>query len=194
MLERLANVLRVAGQLTGLIIDEHEGCPSSSAFRSRFGSLIRAYTLVGFNPPHDYRYLEINKAIRRLHPVIVQNVIDGLRAAGACVLQDVETDLLWIHREFTISIVISRCRQTTAGSFRWRVALDNELQPDLTIAVRMDRENSEPLDYYLLPRLDMATAVLCLCQYNGLSLDAYRCDDLDQLYDRARRCDLRLAA
>jgi hypothetical protein len=126
--------------------------------------------------------------------VIVQNVIEGLRAAGACVLQDVETDLLWVHREFTASVVISRCRQTAAGSFRWRVALDEDLQPDLTIAVRMDRENSEPLDYYLLPRLDMTTAVLRLCQYNGLCLDAYRCQNLEQLYDMARRYDLRLAA
>lgn len=194
MLERLADVLKSVGQLTGLIIDEHEGCPSSSAFRSRFGSLIRAYTLVGFNPPHDYQYLEINRAIRRLHPVIVENVIEGLKAAGACVLQDVETDLLWVHREFTASVVISRCRQTAAGSFRWRVALDEALRPDLTIAVRMDRENSKPLDYYLLPRLDMANAVLCLCQYNGLSLDSYRYENLEQLYEIARRCDLRLAA
>jgi hypothetical protein len=121
-------------------------------------------------------------------------VIDGLRAAGAVVLQDVETDLLWVHREFTASLVISRCRQTAAGSFRWRVAIDEELQPDLTIAVRMDRENSAPLDYYLLPRLDMGSAILCLCQYNGLSLDAYRCDTLEKLYEMARRYQLRLAA
>src|SRR5206468_7073636 len=108
--------------------------------------------------------------------------------------QDVETDLLWVHREFTASIVVSRCRQTAAGSFRWRVAVDEQLQPDLTIAVRMDREDSAPLDYYLLPRLDMGTAILCLCEYNGLSLDAYRFDTLEKLYEMARRFQLRLAA
>lgn len=194
MLERLAEVLKAQGNLSGIIIDEYEGCPSSSAFRSRFGSLIRAYTLVGFTPDHDYRYLEINRTIRRLHPLIVEGVLEGLRAAGACVLQDVETDLLWVHREFTISLVISRCRQTAAGSHRWRVALDQDLNPDLTIAVRLDRENIEPLDYYLLPRLDMQAAVLCLCQYNGLSLDAYRFESLSKLYEMARRHQLRLAA
>lgn len=194
MLARLATVFKVQGQLTGLIIDEFEECPSSSAFRSRFGSLIRAYTLVGFTPAHDYRYLEVNRAIRRMHPDVVQQVVDGLRAAGACVLQDSETDLLWVHREFTASLVISRCRQTAAGSFRWRIALDQELKPDLTIAVRMNSSNVQPLDYYLLPRLDMQSAVLRLCEHNGLSLDAYRFDRLEALYEMARRQQLRLAA
>ena len=38
------------GRLTGLIIDEAHDSPSSSAFQSRFGSLLRAYTLVGYMP------------------------------------------------------------------------------------------------------------------------------------------------
>jgi hypothetical protein len=38
------------GYLSGLIIDELECGPSSSAYRTRFGSLIRAYELIGFTP------------------------------------------------------------------------------------------------------------------------------------------------
>ena len=32
--------------------------PSSSTFRQRFGSLLRAYELVGYSPSRDYRYIE----------------------------------------------------------------------------------------------------------------------------------------
>jgi DNA invertase Pin-like site-specific DNA recombinase len=66
MLGRLTELLQRHGSLSGIIIDESEECPSSSAFRSRFGSLLRAYTLVGFSPAHDYRYLEINRTLRRM--------------------------------------------------------------------------------------------------------------------------------
>ena len=52
----------------GLVIDESEHLPSSSAYQSRFGSLLRAYQLVGFTPDRDYRYIEINRALRRMHP------------------------------------------------------------------------------------------------------------------------------
>lgn len=68
MLELLASIFSTKGMLTGLIIDEAEGAPSSSAYRSRFGSLLRAYELVGFAPDRDYRYLEINRKLRQLHP------------------------------------------------------------------------------------------------------------------------------
>lgn len=194
MLERLRQILESNGELTGLIIDECEDCPSSSCFRTRFGSLLRAYSLVGFTPDHDYRYIEINRELRRLHPTIVDEVIDGIRAAGGQVEQDEQTDLLTVNWEFTASVVVVRCRTTAAGSLRWKIRLDTALKPDLTVAVRMDSENARALDYYLLPRLDMREAVLRLCEYNGLSLDAYRFETLDALYRMATRAPMRKAA
>lgn len=194
MLERLKEILDRRGELSGLIIDEDEQCPSSSSFRTRFGSLLTAYTLVGFDPDHDYSYLEINRGLRRLHPAIVQNVVNGIRGAGGEVDQDESTDLLLINQEFSTSVVVVRCAATAAGSLRWKVRLDTPLRPDLTVAVRMNAENSNPLDYYLLPRLDMHEAVLRLCEFNGLSLDAYRFDTLDTLYQMASRIPLRRAA
>jgi len=194
MLELLKSILDRHGELSGLIIDEDEECPSSSCFRTRFGSLLRAYTLVGFEPDHDYSYLEINRSLRRLHPNIVGEVIDGIRHAGGEVVRNDATDLLLINQEFTASIVVVRCTATAAGSLRWKVRLDTPLKPDLTVAVRMDAENNRPLDYYLLPRLDMHAAILRLCKFNGLSLDAYRFETLDALYTLATRVPMRKAA
>ncbi|RYG99884.1 MAG: recombinase family protein [Alphaproteobacteria bacterium] len=194
MLELLAQVLQRRGYLSGLIIDEVEECPSSSAFRSRFGSLLRAYALVGFSPDHDYRYLETNRKLRALYPSIVEEVLEGIRLAGGTAVQDKTTDLLTVNREFTASIVIVRCIQTTAGSLRWKLRLDTALRPDITVAVRMDSSNEHSHDYYLLPRLDMHDAVLRLAEYNGLSLDAYRFVSLDPFYRMAARATFREAA
>ncbi|WBH15305.1 recombinase family protein [Sphingomonas radiodurans] len=194
MLELLSHILERQGFLSGLIIDEMEGYPSSSAFRSRFGGLLRAYSLVGFAPDHDYRYLEINRKLRDFHPSIVGSVLDGIASAGGCAKQDTETDLLTINNEFTASIVIVRCVETAAGSQRWKLRLDTALQPDITVAVRMNSSNSQPHDFYLLPRLDMQNAVIRLAEYNGLSFDAYRFDTLDAFYRMTARVSLRSAA
>lgn len=194
MLFLLKQVFDRCGQLTGLIIDESEACPSSSSFRSRFGSLLRAYTLVGFTPTHDYSFQEVNRALRRLHPGIVAEVISGIGKAGGQTAQDSRTDLLTINYEFSAAVVIARCRQTVAGTPRWHVRLDTALAPDLTIAVRMAAGNERSLDYYLLPRLDMREAVLRLCEHNDLSFDAYRFDDLGALYRMATRAPFREAA
>jgi DNA invertase Pin-like site-specific DNA recombinase len=194
MLEMLGAILGQNGCLSGLIIDEAENCPSSSAFHSRFGSLLRAYSLAGFTPDHDYRYLEINRSLRRFHPVVLQDIIKGIDASGGSVDQNPLTDMLTINREFTAAIVIARCKPTAAGSSRWKIRLDTALRPDITIAIRMDSENEHPQDYYILPRLDMRDAVLRLAEHNGLSLDAYRYGSLDAFYELTTRSTLRRAA
>jgi len=194
MLAKLEEVLRQKGMLTGLIIDEMDDLPSSSSYATRFGSLLRAYALVGFVPDRDYRYLEINRRLRHLHPDILNDVVRGIEEAGGRAVQDASTDLLHINNEFTASIVIVRCIETGAGALRWKVRLDTALNPDLTIAVRMRRSNDAPLDYYLLPRLDMHEAVLRLCEFNGMSLDCYRFDNLFRLFDMAARKQILEAA
>ena len=54
----------------------------------------------------------------------------------------------------------------------------------------MDALNKEPFDYYLLPRLDMSLPRLRLAQDNGVSLDSYRFDTLDALYELTGRIHL----
>jgi DNA invertase Pin-like site-specific DNA recombinase len=185
MLEGLKDVFEAKGFLSGMVIDEAEALPSSSAYRSRFGSLLRAYRLVGFKPDRDYRYIEINRRLRYLHPDIFAETIAGIEASGGSVEQHPRTDLLTINKEFTASLVIVRCSETNAGSLRWNIRFDMGLKPDITIAVRMDRANQRPLDHYLLPSLDMTLPRIRLAEHNGLSLDAYRFDTLDPLFGMA---------
>ncbi len=194
MLAKLEQLLRSRGMLSGLIIDEMEDLPSSSSYASRFGSLLRAYALVGFVPDRDYRYLEINRRLRHLYPDIVRSVLKGIEQAGGRSAQDESTDLLHVNQEFTASVVIVRCMETATGATRWKVGLDTALNPDVTVVVRMRRGNERPLDYYLLPRLDMHEAVLRLCEFNGLSLDCYRFDDLSHFYCMAARTKILEAA
>lgn len=194
MLALLADILKKNGYLSGLIIDEFEGGPSSSAYQTRFGSLLRAYSLVGFIPDHDYRYIEINRALRRMHPSIVRDVIEGVRSAGGTAIQNLEDDTLLINDEITAAIVIARCKLTRGGNRRWKIRLDESLRPDLTICVRMDEDNMNAHDFYILPRMTLAEGVLRLAEHNGLSLDAFRFDTLDGLFALAERTPFRQAA
>lgn len=187
MLEVLRRALAHHGYLSGLVIDETDDAPSSSAYQARFGSLLRAYQLVGFTPDRDYRYLEVNRLLRAMHPKVVAATLEGIRAAGGSVEQNPATELLTVNREFTTSIVLARCQETEAGGRRWHVRMDTGIAPDITVAVRMAPGNREALDYYLLPRLDMNLPRLRLRESNGISLDAYRFDRLDALFDLAAR-------
>jgi DNA invertase Pin-like site-specific DNA recombinase len=185
LLDGLRRLFEEQGYLSGLIIDETDHLPSSGAYRHRFGSLLRAYRLVGYTPHRDYRYIEINRALRRLHPEIVEEIVAGLSQAGATVRLAEDTDLLDLNGEFSLSVVIARCKETPAGALRWRLRFDPGLKPDITVAVRMDARNRRPLDFYVFPRIDMASAQIRLAEENGLSLDAYCFETLDILYELA---------
>lgn len=54
MPEGLKEALEQHGFLSGFVINEAAGLPSSGAYQSRFGSLLRAYSLVGFKSDRDY--------------------------------------------------------------------------------------------------------------------------------------------
>ncbi|MBF0143560.1 MAG: recombinase family protein [Magnetococcales bacterium] len=194
MLDLLAGLLRELGLLSGMIIDEAEALPSSGAFRHRFGSLLRAYRLVGYDPGRDYRYIEINRQLRRLHPEAVAQMIAGIEGIGGVVKHDPVTDLLTVNREFTVSLVIARHRETLTGSSRWFIRFDTGLCPDISVVARMAPGNAAIRDYYLLPALLFDRKPLRLEDINGAFLDAFRFDDLSFLFALARRVRLREAA
>ena len=194
MLAMLRQLLDRHGALSGLLIDEQDGVPSSSAYRNRFGSLLRAYSLIGFTPRRDYAYLEINRALRRRHPELVAEVVAGITTSGGGAACDPNTDLLTVNGEFTTSIVIARCKPTPAGTYRWRIRLDGSLEPDVTVVVRMDHANQRAFDYYVLPSIDFSPTSLPIRENNGFSLDAYRTDSLDMFYALTGRASLEEAA
>ena len=68
------------------------------------------------------------------------------------------------------------------------------MKPDITIAVRMDSENEVPLDYYLLPSIDMVFEKLMLAEDNSVGLDTYRFSTLDFFYGMAKRARIPEAA
>jgi DNA invertase Pin-like site-specific DNA recombinase len=194
LLSLLQVVLHEEGSLSGLIIDEREGMPSSSLYRSRFGSLLRAYNLIGYSPDRDYKYIEINQHIREAFPGVLSEIVAGIENAGGFVVRDPVNHLLAINGEFTASIVLARSFVTRTGSLRWQIRFDTGLAPDVTVAVRLDRSNEQPLDYYVLPSLDMNTNRIRMAEDNPLSLDAYRFESLDFLYSMAAQTSFREAA
>jgi DNA invertase Pin-like site-specific DNA recombinase len=187
MLDCLNRLYLRHGYISGLVIDEAVGMPSSGAYAHRFGSLLRAYSLVGFTPDRDYHYIEANRLLRRFHSEEMELVIGELTRLGGSVARNPATELLTINNEFTASVVVARCRETSTGGLRWKIRFDTGLAPDITVAIRMNRTNTAALDYYLLPQFEMRMKPLGLAEENGLMLDAFRFETLDFFFDIARR-------
>jgi len=194
LIERLRSLYQSRGFLSGLVINETDGMPSPSIYAHRFGSLIRAYQMVGFTPDRDYRYLETNRLLRRLHPEIVAKVEGEIADLGGSVARDPTTDLLLVNSEFTVSLVLARCQNQDNGRNRWKIRFDTGLLPDITVAVRLDPANQTPFDYYLLPQLDFGQPRISLADHNPMEFESYRFQTLEYLYGMAERIRVRRTA
>ncbi len=194
MIERLKAILDQHGKLSGVLIDEIDEMPSTAAYRHRFGSLLRAYELVGYTPERDYAFIEANRQLRAFYPHLVDDVMQALGRSGAHVERDPHTDLITVNEQFCVSIILSRYEVTPAGSPRWTIRFDRGLDPDLTVAVRMDASNVTPLDYYILPSLDVHVGQLRVASENFLGIDAYRHESLDYFFGMAELVSIEAAA
>jgi hypothetical protein len=181
-------------RFNGILIDEAQDLPSSAAFRHRFGTLVSAYQLIGYDPGIDYGFIEINRKLRKEHPEIVASVIRRVGDLGAVAAWDERAQLLHLNNELRVSIVLCRHLVTSGGSSRWIIRLDEGLKPDITVAVRMDATNEGVRDYYLLPAIDMTWENLRVAEENGVYLDAYRFETLDYFIGMAERIKLEEAA
>jgi hypothetical protein len=187
MIAHLRRLAEAVATVSAGAIDADENMLPSAAYRSRFGSLLAAYRLAGITPARDYGYVKVNRALRSLHPSLLEDLTRRLGHAGATVTHDGAADRLVINGEYTASVVLSRCRRTEAGALRWLVRIDQRMAPNITVLVRMDADNARPADYYLLPLMDVDAPRLMLCETNGAHLDTFQFDTLDHFAALAAR-------
>lgn len=194
LLDRLRMLYQNRGYLSGMIINETDSMPSSAVYMHRFGSLIRAYQLVGYSPQRDYGYIEINRMLRRLHPEILTETEKHIAHQGGSIYRNPLNDLLDVNHEFKVSVVFARCQSVDTGRKRWNIRFDTTLRPDITVAIRLAPGNEKTLDYYLLPSLDFGQERISLAEQNAIELESYRFDTLDYLYGMGSQIRLRRAA
>ena len=87
-----------------------------------------------------------------------------------------------VNDELKLSIVIARCEKPLVAPTGGGCILTQGLPPDITIAVRMDSTQTGGCSTTTSSRQStLWAAELRLTEENGLSIDAYRFDDLDDL-------------
>ena len=190
LLDSLIQLLRKRGQLTGFIIDEEDFLPSSSVYRHRFGGLLKAYALIGYSPPQNYQYIEVNRFLRGYHQNVLDTLVAGIREVNGWIELKSDPSLLRINDEIDLSVVISRCQRLASGKRRWKIQFDRSFAPDITIAVRMDATNKHPLDYYIFPSIDIVHNELKMAEINSLYLEFYRFSSLAPFFNLVKRCTL----
>jgi DNA invertase Pin-like site-specific DNA recombinase len=189
MLEHLRKLWNRVGSLSARLINSEKGVPSANSFIYRFGTLNRAYKLIGYRPDLTWKYersISLNKSTRQ--DVLVATRAQ-LQSSGARVEECGTQGLLLVNGQVTVRIRVCFCKVTTKGNYHWSVPPD-PIMPDVTIAVRLIAGNRGILDYFIIPGSDRPLKTFALLVDNRCELDVHRFDTLDVFTDLLRRCAL----
>ncbi|HNO77973.1 MAG TPA: recombinase family protein [Phycisphaerae bacterium] len=80
LIAMLSRLIEQHSDISAHLIDQAEGIPSSATYRARFGTLVQAYRLAGFEPDRDFSYVEINRRLRQLHPTLMDDTVQRLES------------------------------------------------------------------------------------------------------------------
>lgn len=179
LLRGLANLLERYGRLSPDLIDADSSLPSKNAYVRRFGSLARAYALVGFQPRRGQT--TGSRVTTRVHRrSIGGDIARRLEEAGAKVSMCRDCRRLTINGEFIVGLLVVYGRRATGGGHHWSMRPFPEPIPDFMIVVRLVPTTRAVLDYYAFPTAELeglTPTSLRLGEYSPLQ--AYRMDELD---------------
>jgi DNA invertase Pin-like site-specific DNA recombinase len=151
MLTRLRRTLAKKGRLTPLVINGTAGMPSSTIYIRRFGSLRKAYSLIGYTSGRDCSYIDSRQTWADLTAKLTSQVATRIEKAGGRVLRFAEC--LRVDGSVNIFFRIARWVRKERGCRVW--SIQSQMRPPLPTgwiaAIRLAEDNEAVLDYVLLP-------------------------------------------
>lgn len=180
MLVRLRIALAKKGRLTSSIINNTPGLPSASSYVKHFGSLRKAFDLIGYSSPRDCDWIDTREYWFR---VLTDHAtrIAGVLGTGSP-RRDTENGIkLPLQRRRTLTLIVARqLKREPHHSEQWKVCR-RQLPPGLLAIVRLDRTNKAIKDYVLMPAPKVRGAYLWLSDASLARRNAVRLESSDQL-------------
>jgi DNA invertase Pin-like site-specific DNA recombinase len=155
MLDALRMLLARYGKLSGRLMDASPSTGGQYTYRHRFGSLKRAYELVGYRYCYQLGGVDLRRLTRALREELIAKLVElfpdeltAIKRGGKW-----RTQLRLQTGEF-VSVLIARAAPYRAKTLRWIAQPVAYEQHYMTLVARLDQENRSFMDFYVLPTLD----------------------------------------
>ena len=154
VLESLRLLLASEGRLSLSIIKNSAEAPSPSTYRHRFGSLRRAYELIGYGRPDQFGPIDLRRKTQALREELVLQIAAMFPDHVSVVLRGGRwRSQLRLANGSLVSVLVARSVQPWK-TVRWKVyAIPHECG-HLTLLARLREDNCSFLDFHILPNIN----------------------------------------
>jgi DNA invertase Pin-like site-specific DNA recombinase len=183
MLLRLRVTLNRKGSLNSSIINSAAGVSHVSSYVKHFGSLRKAYALIGYTAPHDCDWIDTRNFWSDLLAKRATQVAEALKidlGLQACV--DESGVGLTLDGKLAVSFMTARhlSKKSASHVSQWR-AYREKMPTGLLVVARLNDANRAVQDYLLLPAAERAERYLRLSDTALARHRAVRIENFDEL-------------
>ena len=155
LLGSLKDLLASKGRLSLNLIKNSPTVPSPSTYRHRFGSLRRAYELIGYGKPSQFGPIDLRRRTQALRDELIiqlaamfSNEVSIARRGGRwrCRLR--------LKNGLMVSVMIARSVHVWKQTVRWQIDPVCHERRFVTLLARLDEANGSFLDFYIVPNVD----------------------------------------
>ena len=190
MLRKLRVTLNRKGKLSTSIIDDTPGLPSPACYIKHFGSLRKAYALIGYGGSRDSRWIDERDKWSDLLSKLAAQVAETLRANLRLdvAIADGSHILTLDGKRRIISFQAIRhiAKREEHHASLWRANRAKQGAEHLVV-LRLNETNNEIKDYVLVPAPDDAKAYLTLSDASLTHHKAVRFDSVTDLIRGIKR-------
>ena len=180
LLRKLRDTLAANGKLSVSIMEATDGMPSAALYAYRFGSLREAFRRVGYvNSERDFDYLNMRQQSDAELLRQASLIATRIRALGAAAVYDAETKVITVDGKLSVSLRMARYYTSPRHAPAWLVHRRVIELAEYILALRLEEENRQVMDYFLLPLHEMAKERISLTATARSRFAVYRCAAVD---------------
>jgi hypothetical protein len=181
LLDDLKAFLGMNGKISHRRIRAALGLADSQTYINRFGSLRRAYALVGYPDLPNYRVYEEMLYRRQMRLQLLEELKrEIVTAGGSMTFYGIAHDFIVNERTNGYFQLMKSCGRNSFSP-TWKMRFLEPSDIDLYLFGRLlSAEDSAPIDYYAIPSVEVGCTTWTMHLKNG-AMDAYRFADLGRL-------------
>jgi DNA invertase Pin-like site-specific DNA recombinase len=155
LLDSLQTLLASKGRLSHILIKNSPSTPSPSTYRHRFGSMRRAYELIGYGRPAQFGPIDLRRRTQALRNKLITQIVAMFPGEVSIARRGRRwRSRLRLRDGLMVSVLIGRSVRTWKDAIRWRIDPVRDECGLVTLLARLDEENSSFLDLHVLPNID----------------------------------------
>lgn len=155
LLAALRGLLDRHGRLTASLIKECPDTPSASVYKYRFGSMRRAYELVGYGKPEDFGSIDNRSRTQALREQLIDKIhamfpaeVSILRRGGR------RRSCLRLKSGLIVTVLLSPSISAEGARPRWQISPVAHERRNVTLVVLLNPSNTSFNEMYIFPRID----------------------------------------